>query len=145
MPVPFFTTLIAPAPIIPEKVVEVLLLPAVRLGLPLHVVMVPLPDKLPAVMEKPASCSVPVTVKAPVCVTDPVSVTVWPLAMITSSVDKGTTPPTQVLPELQFPEVFEVMVAPKELCAYNIKDKTASSVRRRDQFRRLYSGTVRCL
>ena len=91
---------------------ELPLLPTVSRGVPEAEPIFPTPSKDPAVMLKPASASVPVTVRLPVVMsTAAVRVTVWPVAMITSSPATGAMPPTQVAPLLQLPVTAEVIVA----------------------------------
>ena len=55
VPVPFLVKAIAPVPITPEKVVDVLLLPVIKAGVPPELVIVPAPCKSPAVILKVTS------------------------------------------------------------------------------------------
>ena len=111
VPVPALTRLIGPLQT-PEYVVLLLLLPEVSIGVPEAVPILPAPLSEPAVRLNPASASVPVTVRLPVVMfTAAVRVTVWPEAMITSSLATGAVPPAQVALALQLPVAAEGMVA----------------------------------
>jgi hypothetical protein len=122
---------IAPVPITPEKVVDVLRLPVVSVGVPLELLIIPAPCKSPDVIEKLTSCSVPETVKPPVFVTLATNVTVCALEITTLFAEPGTTPPTQVLPAFQLPVAFEVIVCPNNVVELNSRKKRPKMLNKR--------------